>query len=197
MVCNGTIFCEIATYFLKSGYPKCGFPSGSNDKEYVCNAEDSGWIPSWEDPMEKGMATHFIFLPGEFYGQRSLVDDGPGGHKELDTTEQLTLQQQMYGCVCAKSLQSSPTLCNTMDHSSPGFSDYGILQARILECVAMPPLGGLPKPRTDSVSLPTPELTGCFFTISATWEVCLSLTGSLFCLSSLVYLYFSLNRNSL
>ena len=30
-----------------------------------------------------------------------------------------------------------------------------------------------------------------------TWEVCLSLTGSLFCLSSLVYLYFSLNRNSL
>ena len=62
MVCNGTIFCELATYFLKSGYPKCGFPSGFDDKEYACNAEDLGSIPGWEDPMEKGMATHSIVL---------------------------------------------------------------------------------------------------------------------------------------
>ena len=27
----------------------------------------------WEDPLEKGMATHPAFLPGEFHGQRSLV----------------------------------------------------------------------------------------------------------------------------
>ena len=26
-----------------------------------------------EDPLEKGMATHSIFLPGESHGQRSLV----------------------------------------------------------------------------------------------------------------------------
>ena len=38
----------------------------------------------------------------------------------------------------AKSLQSCPTLCNPMDHSPPGFSVHGILQARILEGVAMP-----------------------------------------------------------
>ena len=38
-------------------------------------------------------------------------------------------------CVHAKSLQSRPTLCN---FSPPGSSVHGILQARILEWVAMP-----------------------------------------------------------
>ena len=32
-----------------------------------------------------------VFLPGEFYGQRSLEGYNPWGCKELDTTEQLTL----------------------------------------------------------------------------------------------------------
>ena len=40
-----------------------------------------------EDALEKGMATHSIFLPGEFHGQRSLVGHSPWGHKESDTTE--------------------------------------------------------------------------------------------------------------
>ena len=31
-----------------------------------------------------------VFLPGEFLGQRSLEGYSPWGHKELDTTEQLT-----------------------------------------------------------------------------------------------------------
>ena len=32
-----------------------------------------------------------VFLPGESHGQRSLVGYSPWGHKELDTTEWLTL----------------------------------------------------------------------------------------------------------
>ena len=40
--------------------------------------------------------------------------------------------------VCAKSLQLYLTLCNLMDCSPPGSSVHGILQARILEWVAMP-----------------------------------------------------------
>ena len=39
----------------------------------------------------EGMLRTPVFLPGEFHGQRSLVDYSPWGHKELDTTEQLTL----------------------------------------------------------------------------------------------------------
>ena len=42
------------------------------------------------------------------------------------------------GCLPAKLLQSCPTLCNPMDCSPPGSSVQGILQARILEWVAMP-----------------------------------------------------------
>ena len=38
---------------------------------------------------------------------------------------------------CAKWLQSFPTLCNSMDCSPPGSSVHGILQARILEWVAI------------------------------------------------------------
>ena len=40
--------------------------------------------------------------------------------------------------VHVKSLQSCPTLCDPMDCSPPGSSVHGILQARILECVALP-----------------------------------------------------------
>ena len=39
--------------------------------------------------------------------------------------------------MCAKSLQSCPTLCIPMDCSLAGSSIYGILQARILESVAI------------------------------------------------------------
>ena len=43
------------------------------------------WVRSlgWEDPLEKGKATH---SSGEFHGLYS-----PWGHKELDTTEWLSL----------------------------------------------------------------------------------------------------------
>ena len=39
-----------------------GFPGGSDGKESVCNAET--WVRSlgWEDPLEKGMATHSSIL---------------------------------------------------------------------------------------------------------------------------------------
>ena len=38
-------------------------------------------------PMVKGMGTTSVFLPGESYGQSSLTDYSPQGHKELDMTE--------------------------------------------------------------------------------------------------------------
>ena len=37
-----------------------------------------------------------VFLPGESYGQRSLVGYSPWGCKESDTTERLHLH--LYGC---------------------------------------------------------------------------------------------------
>ena len=54
----------------------------------------------------------------------------------------------------AKSLQSCPTLCDPIDCSLPGSSVHGILQARILEQVAMPAsrVEGLKFPTGTSVS---------------------------------------------
>ena len=42
---------------------------------------------SWEDPLEKEMATTPVLLPGKFHGRRNLVGYSPWGRKELDTTE--------------------------------------------------------------------------------------------------------------
>ena len=39
-----------------------GFSGGSGDKASACNAGDPGSIPGWEDPLEKGMATHSSIL---------------------------------------------------------------------------------------------------------------------------------------
>ena len=45
----------------------------------------------WEDPLEKGMATHSSILAWRIPGQRSLVGYNLRGHKGLDTAERLKL----------------------------------------------------------------------------------------------------------
>ena len=54
----------------------------------------------------------------------------------------------LYYCMCVlKSLQACLILCHPMDCSPPGSSVHGILQARILEWVAVPPSRGSSWPR--------------------------------------------------
>ena len=72
-----------------------GFPGGSDSTDSACSVGDPGSIP--------GLGTHSsilffffffyppVFLPQEFHGQRSLAGYSLWGHKQLDTTEQLTL----------------------------------------------------------------------------------------------------------
>ena len=59
----------------------------------------------------------------------------------------------MCACVDAKSFQSRLTLCNPMDCSPPGSSSHRILQARILEGVAMPSSRRSSIPRIEPGSL--------------------------------------------
>ena len=73
-------------------------------------------------------------------------------------------------CLCVRALvtQWCLTLCDPLDCSPPGSSVHGILQARILEWVAISLLqGDLPDPGIEPVS---PALAGGFFTSVATWE---------------------------
>ena len=41
-------------------------------------------------PLRRKWQPAVVFLPGKFHGQRSLVGYSPWGHKESDTTEQLS-----------------------------------------------------------------------------------------------------------
>ena len=61
------------------------------------------WVQSLsqEDPLEKETATHSIFLPGEFHGQRNLEGYSSWVPKESDTTKQLTLYRIGRICPCA------------------------------------------------------------------------------------------------
>ena len=52
--------------------------------------ETQVWSLDREDPLEKGMATTPVFLPGESHGQRRLEGYSPWGHKGSDTTKRLT-----------------------------------------------------------------------------------------------------------
>ena len=67
----------------------------------------------------------------------------------------------------AKSLQSCLTLCNPVDCSLPGSSVHGILQARILEWVAMSSSRESSDPGIKPVSLMSPALADRFFNTNA------------------------------
>ena len=68
-------------------------------------------------------------------------------------------------CCCCLVAESSPTLFDPMDCSLPGSSVHGILQARILQWVAIPSSRGSSQPRDQTqVSC----IAGRFFAIWAT-----------------------------
>ena len=70
-------------------------------------------------------------------------------------------------CVCVLVTQSCPTLCDPVDCSPSGASVHGILQAVILEWVAIPFSRGSSQPRDMT---PVSYITGRFFIIWATRE---------------------------
>ena len=57
--------------------------------------------------------------------------------KEKAIDPYITWSQTSLHVAAAKSLQSCPTLCDPIDRSPPGSPVPGILQARILEWVAI------------------------------------------------------------
>ena len=83
---------------------------------------------------------------------------------------QLCLYNLYVECMCAQLPQLCLTLCNPIDCSPPGSSIHGILQARILECVAMSSSRGSSRPRDQTCILWNSCIAGGFFTYRATWE---------------------------
>ena len=54
------------------------------------------WSLGQEDPLEKGMATHFSILAWEIPWTEEPGGYSPRGHKELDKTEQLSTHTITY-----------------------------------------------------------------------------------------------------
>ena len=90
------------------------------------------WVQSLgrEDPLEKGMATHSRILARRIPWTEEL-----GGLKHMGL--QRVGHNWVTAAAAAKSLQSCPTLCDPIDGSPPGSPILGILQARILDWVAI------------------------------------------------------------
>ena len=73
-------------------------------------------------------------------------------------------------CVCAKLLQLYLTPYNPVDCSPAASSVHGILQARILEWVAVPSSKGSSHRGIKPTSLMSPAMAGRLFITRATWE---------------------------
>ena len=98
--------CRISSFpSLVIGAP--GIPGGSAGKESA--AVRDTWVPSlrWEDPLEKGKATHSSILPGEFHGLYS-----PWDHKELDMTDRPSLSLSISNLGLPWWLSSKEFACN-------------------------------------------------------------------------------------
>ena len=60
------------------------------------------------------------------------------GHNVLEDADISTYPSILFSCCWCLVTKSCLTLCDPMDGSAPGSSVHGILQARIMEWVAMP-----------------------------------------------------------
>ena len=124
----------------------------------VCYAGDPGSIPGSGRSPGEGMATHSSILAWRIPWLHYHI---PGG---MNSQEEFFWGKRQ--CVWLVA-QLCPTPCNLMDYSPPGSSVHGILQARILEWVALPSSRGSSQPRDwTQVSC----IAGGFFTIWATRE---------------------------
>ena len=138
-----------------------GLPRWHSGKESTCQCRRhrrcrfNPWVG--KIPWSRKWQATPVFLPGKFHGQRSPVGYSPYGCKEwtqLSTNAQgmtrIHKHLPMFStsvCVHANSLQSCTTLCSPMDCYLPGSSVPGILQARLLEWVAISSSRGSFQPR--------------------------------------------------
>ena len=107
-------------------------------KASAYNAGDPGSIPGLERSLGEGNGN-----PLQYSCLENLMDRGAWPapvHGVAKSWTQLSDFSFSQGpdAVCVKSLQSCPTLCDPMDYGPLGSSVHGLLQAKILEWVAMP-----------------------------------------------------------
>ena len=145
--------------------------------------EKAGWH-HWLNGRESGWTL------GVGDGQGGLACCDSWGRKEWDTTEWLNWTELksllfnskwimdfrvkvflvaylcLHVCVHTKSLQSCLILFDLMDCCLPG----SVHRQEYWSGLSCPPLGDLPNPGIEPMSLMSPALAGGFFSTSTTWE---------------------------
>ena len=157
-----------------------GFPQSSVGKESVCRrAQFDSWVGKIRWRRDRLPTPVFLGFPCSSAGKESARNAGdlgaipglgrsPGEGKgyPLQYSGLENFMECMYSihsmCVRPESLQSCPTACDPMDCSPPGSSVHGILQARILEWVAMPSSRGSSRPRDHALHCHTLYHWGLF-----------------------------------
>ena len=140
-------------------------PCSSDSKDSARHAGVLGLIPEvrklpWRGEWQPTPAS----LPEESHGQRILADYSSWGLQESDAAQRLALRWNCHGasggvsCTCSVASDS----LQPMDCSPPGSSVHGILQARILEWVAIPSSRGSSQLRDQTQAS---RIAGGFFTL--------------------------------
>ena len=138
------------------------------------------WSLDWEDLLEKEMVTHSSILAWEipWTGKPGVLQYLGSQRVRPD----LAIKQQSTKAAdnthyCRSVSQSCLTLCDPMNCCPPGSSVHGILQARILEWVAISFSRRSSQSRDQTL---VSCIAGRFFTIWATREALFSATDAFF-----------------
>ena len=120
------------------------------------------WQLSWKITAEKTLDNVFIFSSLNLVllicliqtviiclFHRIVMRIRQDNARKVFSTQKILLSIITIHCCCSVT-QSCPTLCNPIDCCLPGSSVHGILQARILERVAIPFSTGSSQPRDQT-----------------------------------------------
>ena len=162
------IYIYIYTHIYTHTYIHTGIPKWLSSKESACQfrrhrrREFDPWVGkiAWR----KGWQPTPIFLPGKFHGQRTWWATV---HEVTKSWTRLSHWAHVHVYISVLVAQSCLTLCDTLDYSPQDYSIHRILQARMMEWVAISFSKGSSQTRVwTSVSC----IAGRFFTIWVTRE---------------------------
>ena len=104
-------------------------------------------LPANEGKLHQFQANLWTFMMEWRWDRPKAKPMGFWQKRKAEKSSHVLGSMCMQACMCAQSFQLCLTLCDLMDCSPPGSSVHGILQARLLEWVALPSSRGSSQPR--------------------------------------------------